>query len=355
MLRSSLSKTRKRDFLQFSTPPNHERWWRIEIGGEDLQWIQKQLGHGLDYQRRLATSSSVASLTEAVYADCLWAQRVSLRNGKSAPHVLVSLGETYNYHSAYAKARERRDPHLSPHGLFRSLEPGYHKHAFQFMQEFGPLFIESSTRRRGDSWWLSLDDFWDRHARFVAVAKLWEDRFDPDKLRGHWHLLSEHHTRLDRAGAAPLGYIPDPTYRYIQLYRMPWQLEQNLSSSLEAEALFQQRRVYQLVHSELILHTQDCISTWTATTQSPASPSEPMVFEPTRCFTSLWGVIWEQFGLDTRYEWRLCRECGKLFYPKDPRSVCCCTDHQSLWSKREWAREHRLVRRNAIRKARKRL
>jgi len=84
------------------------------------------------------------------------------------------------------------------------------------MREFGPLFIESTTRLR-DSWWLSLTDFWDRHARFVAVVNLWEDRFEPGKLRKHWASLCEQHERLDRAGTAPLGYIPDPVSKFIPL------------------------------------------------------------------------------------------------------------------------------------------
>jgi hypothetical protein len=351
MIRSSPAKTRKGDFLQISTPPSHECWWRIEVKAEDLAWIQKNLGHGMDYRKRLLDTSSLASLP----GSCPWTERVSLREGENAPRVLVSLGDSYNYHSAYAKARDRRDPHLSPHGLFRNLEAGYHKHAFQFMQKFGPLFIKSSTRYRGDSWWLSLADFWNRHARFVAVAKLWEDRFDPNKLREHWDSLGEQHQRLDRAGVAPLGYIPDRTQKYIQLYRMPWQLKQNLSPFPGAKAVFQQKLVYNLVYSELILHTQDCVLTWTATNRPTANPSDATVFEPIRCFTSLWGVIWEQFGLDTRSGWRLCRECGKLFYPKDPRSVCCSTEHQSLWSKREWAREHRIAMGNAkVKKVRQR-
>jgi hypothetical protein len=298
----------------------------------------------MDYREQFPAKSSPASGPAVQYKRCPWAERVTLKDGETAPRVLVSLGEPYNYYSAYAKARERRDPHLSPHGLFRNLQPGYHKHGFQFMQEFGPLFIESPTRFRGDTWWLSLADFWDRHARFVAVAKLWEDRSDPEKLRKHWDSLREQHTRLDRAGGAPLGYIPDPIRKYIQLHRMPWEFEQNVSPFPSANADFQRSMVYKLVHSELILHTQDCISTWAATNRSPSPLFQTTAFEPTRCFTSLWGVIWEQFGLDTRHEWRLCRECGKLFYPKDSRSVCCSTEHQSLWSKREWARKHRFAR-----------
>ncbi len=104
--------------------------------------------------------------------------------------------------------------------------------------------------------------------------------------------------------------------------------------------------VYELVHSELILHTQDCVQTWSRKTVPHDQFVWDDVFEPTRAFTSLWSVIWELFGLDTRqYAWRVCQICGRMFYPKDRRSVCCTTDHQSLWSKRQWAQQQRTAER----------
>ncbi len=106
--------------------------------------------------------------------------------GEDAPRALVPLGQEYDYRQAYFESRKAGDPYLSPHGLFRRLEPGYHRHAFEFMQKFGTLFIHSTTRFRGESLWVNLSDFWNRHARFVAVAKLWEDRFDPSKLVADW-------------------------------------------------------------------------------------------------------------------------------------------------------------------------
>jgi hypothetical protein len=350
MLDYSLSKTPEEHFLQFSTPPHDERWWRLDVRIRDLRWIQKNLGHGLEHEKRFRTTPRTVALSGDVYEDCPWVERVSFMEDESAPSVLVSLGDAYNYRSAYAEARKKKDPLLSPHGLFRNLEPGYHKHAFQFMQQFGPLFIESSTRLRGESWWLSLADFWDRQARFLALAKLWEDRFDPHKLQQHWAALGDQHERLDRAGAAPLGCIPDPIRRFIPFCRMPWQAKDDQIRSPTANASLQQRRVYELVKSELILHTQDCVLTWNATA---GESSRTTVFEPTRSFTSLWGAMWELFGLDTRqYGWKLCQLCGKLFYPKDQRSVCCGTEHQSLWSKRVWARKHRAEVRKKVSKKR---
>jgi hypothetical protein len=329
-------------FLQFSTPPLAERWWRLKIEDEDLLWIQQNLGHELNGKNHLRTVSSKVALTGSLYPGCPWSDRVVFIEGESAPRVLISLGDEYNYHSAYAKSRKDRDPYLSPHGLFRNLRAGYHKHAFQFMQQFGPLFIESETRFPGDSWWLSLADFWEKHARFVAVAKLWEDRFDSDKLREDWTLLDQQHEKLDRAGNAPLGYIPDPIHKYTPLCQMPWQGGAYQANFFDANSSTRRKLAYALVQSELILHTQDCVLTWTETKASPQNGPSRVVFEPTRSFTSLWGAIWELFGLDTRqYGWRLCQVCGRLFYPRERRSLCCTTEHQSLWSKRVWARNHR--------------
>jgi hypothetical protein len=339
MLRRPTSEEAPESFLKFSTLPT-ERWWRLKIEAEDLLWIQRNLGHGMDGRKRFRTIPANVVLSGAVYPGCPWSDRVAFPEGERAPRVLVSLGDAYNYHSAYAKALKRNDPQLSPHGLFRNLRAGYHKHAFQFMQQFGPLFIESATRLPGDSWWVNLTDFWDRHARFVAVARLWEDRFDPEKLLNDWNSLIAQHETLDRAGSAPLGYIPDPIHQFLAFCQMPWHWGTHQSSLFLANASFRQKLVYELVQAELILHTQDCVLTWTATKRS----EDEMAFEPIRSFTSLWEAIWELFGLDTRqYGWRLCRLCGKLFYPKDRRSVCCSTEHQSLWSKREWARKHRIA------------
>ena len=82
----------------------------------------------------------------------------------------------------------------------------------------------------------------------------------------------------------------------------------------------------------------------------PVQSVQPARANRQRLWQELWqaimtrvgGAIWELFGLDTRqYAWKLCELCGRLFYPKDRRSVCCSTEHQSLWSKRVWARKHR--------------
>jgi hypothetical protein len=319
-----------------------ELWWRAEISKDDLRWIQRNLGHGLEGQTRFKTIPKGVGIAMGLYRGIPWSERIVFVEGEDAPRALVPLGQKYDYRQAYFESRKAGDPYLSPHGLFRRLEPGYHRHAFEFMQKFGALFIHSTTRFRGESLLVSLSDFWNRHARFVAVAKLWEDRFDPGKLVTDWADMGERHEQLDRSAAAPLGYIPDTTYKYLRLCpKLPWELQPDEQEMLHSPNVLRQL-VYELVHCELILNTQDCVHTWSRKTVPHDEFVWDDVFEPTRAFTSLWSVIWELFGLDTRqYAWRVCQICGRLFYPKDRRSVCCTTEHQSLWSKRQWAQQHR--------------
>lgn len=343
MAESRSSRRRRTQFPQFSITSIEEQWWRAEIGGPEIAWVQQNLGRDLAGQHRFRTVAPDVKLSDAgIYPGCPWTDRIVYVEGESAPRVLIFLGRKYNFRAGYAKARKEHDPHLSPHGLFRNLEPGFHKHAFQFMKEFGPLFINAPNRLPLEPLWISLSDFWNRHARYVAMAKLWEDRFDPDKLIADWTAMGEQHEKLNAGGTAPLGYIPDSTYGSVRLCsKLPWERE---GYELEALHLPNVLRglVYELLHCELILHTQDCVQTWTRKTVPHEEFIWDEIFEPTRAYTSLWSAIWELFGLDARqYGWKICQICGRLFYPGDRRSVCCNTEHQSLWSKRMWAQQHR--------------
>lgn len=335
----------------FSTMSIEEQWWRAEISPEDISWVRQNLGRNLFGQKQFRTVAPEVGLPcMALYPGCPWPERIVYIEGEKAPRVLIPLGNRYSFRAAYAKARNVHDPYLSPHGMFRSLEAGYHMHAFQFMRDFGPLYINAPNRMPGENLWISLSDFWGRHARFVAVAKLWEDRFDPDKLSAHWTAMAEQHETLNASGAAPLGYIPDPTYKFVRLCPpLPWELGGGDLESRHSHS-FQRQLVYELLYCELILNTQDCVQTW----MRKSVPQEDFVwdemFEPTRAYTSLWSAIWELFGLDTRlYGWRICQICGRYFYPRDRRSACCGTEHQSLWSKRMWAQRHRASERKQTR------
>jgi hypothetical protein len=346
---SILAQNSGKRFLKFSTISIEEQGWRAESSQEEIAWVQKNLGHNLDGQQQFRTVPSGESLhCIGFYPGCPWTARIAYVEGETAPRVLIPLGGKYSFRAAYLEARTSRDPHFSPHGLFRGLEPGFHKHAFQFMQKFGPLFIDASTRLRGEAVWMSLSDFWKRHARFVAVAKLWEDRFDSEKLRVDWTAMGEQHETLNAGGIAPLGYIPDPRHGFIRLCpSLPWEREGHELEVFNSHSFLRQL-VCELVHTELILNTQDCIQTWGRKAVTHEEFMWDEMFEPTRAYTSLWSAMWELFGLDTRqYGWKICQLCGRFFYPKDRRSVCCSTEHQSLWSKRVWARKKRASQQNS--------
>lgn len=329
-------------FLKSSTPPFDARWWRAKISSEDLSWARQNLARGSEASRGFPFFDQNVRLRTALYDGIPWNERVAFVKSERGPRVLLQLGSPYNYRTAYHQALDKRDPYLSPHGQFRLLEPDFHKHAFQFMQQFGPLFIDTETRLPSESLWVNLSDFWDKHARFVAVSKLWEERFDPEKLRANWEAIGGQHERLDNAAAAPLGHIPDPKHGHVRLCpSLPWEWDTHEQASF-ASSDHLRGLVHDLVYCELILHTQDCVLSWTRRPVRDGESTEDELFEPSRAFTSLWSAIWELFGLDTRrYGWRVCQICGLLFYPKDRRSVCCTTEHQSRWSKRAWARRHR--------------
>ena len=213
----------------------------------------------------------------------------------------------------------------------------------QFMQQFGPLTWKLTTGHRGEEGWVSLDDFWNRHARFVGVVRLWESRFDQEALRNSWRWIHERLDRINKVGPAPFGAWPNWNFdRYLEFpRRFPWDVHGGIEVGLQEPHSLLLLKTHEIVHYELNLNTQECRQIWTI---QSVSTGQDVRFEPIRSYGSLWAAIWGLFGEDIctlRHGWRSCLECGKRFYPKDHRSVCCTSKHQALWSKRKWAREHR--------------
>ncbi len=336
---------RVQDNLKFSTVPRESLWWRAAITKDDLSWVRHKLGRSLDGIDAFATISSPRHLTDGPLGRS-WDQRVRFIEGETAPCINVAVGERYDFRQDYEKARRERDPHLSPHGLFRVIENGFHHHALQFMQQFGPLTWKPHTLTGGSAEWINLSDFWDKHARFVGVSKLWEKRADVLSLKEAWRWIYERREQINRVGPAPFGYMP---LWEVDKYTPPpegllWERGEGFESALNnfADLGILPKYSIDAIQSELNAHTADCRQIWLMS----AIGNEPqdVTFKPTRGFSSLWGGIWDLFGQDASaltHSWRVCLECGRLFYPKDHRSVCCTTEHQALWSKRKWAREHR--------------
>src|SRR5262249_17518873 len=94
------------------------------------------------------------------------------------------------------------DPLRAPHGCFRQIGDQNLRHAVDFLAAFGPLEL-------GDEW-LDLWDFWDKRARFLAGARLWETRDQPEELRNTMRWIRAQLPRIDRADGgefAPRGYV----------------------------------------------------------------------------------------------------------------------------------------------------
>jgi len=333
------------DSRKFSTVPRESLWWRANITKDDVHWVRQNLGRSMDGIKVFGTIPASLHLTHGPLGRS-WDVRVKFVDGESAPRVNLPIGDRYDYRQDYERARRERDPHLSPHGLFRGLENNFHTHALQFMQQFGALTWMSTTLTGGAEW-VSLSDFWDKHARFVGASRLWEARSDDRALKEAWQWIYERRDQINRVGPAHFGWMP---LWEVDKYspppeRLPWELDEGeLDRAMDDLADFGilRRLSLEVVQNELNMHTADCRQIWLS--KSIGKAGEDLIFRPTRAFQSLWGAIWDLFGQDASaltHSWRSCLECGRLFYPKDHRSVCCTTVHQALWSKRKWAREHR--------------
>ena len=311
-------------------------WWRAQITKEDLQWARAHLGHALDGLKEFKAIPSPAGFSSGPLPRD-WQRRVIYVEHENSPHVQIQRGEKYDYRRDYESAKGERDPYLSPHGAFRNLENGYHVHALQFMQQFGALNWE--LRWPNSVEWVDLADFWARHARFVGVSMLWEAPSE-DQLRDAWRWIYQRIQDINRVGPAPLGHVPLWQGTYAPpAENLPWESE---GAFLDTHPGVLQETTFVVIENELNMHTSDCRQIWMRNRVGNAP--EDVVFRPIRGFTSLWGAIWDLFGQDASdisHSWRMCLECGRSFYPKDVRSVCCTSKHQALWSKRRWAREHR--------------
>jgi hypothetical protein len=333
-----------KDHSKFSTPPLEFLWWRADLTKEDVRWVRQHLGRGLDGAKEFEVYPNSFAIGYGPIARD-WRHRVHFSEGTTSPLVQIPLGEKYDYRNEYVRARREGDPHLSPHGMFRELENGFHEHAMQFMQQFGPLTWKISTGRRGEEGWVDLADFWDRHTRFIAVMQLWESRFDVEGLKNSWRWIYERLDRINRVGPAQFGAMPNWNFDKFHEFPgvFPWK-RGGIENGLQNPHSILLQTTQELIHYELNLHTQECRQIWM---MQSVGRDQDVRFQPIRSYGSLWGVIWDLFGQDVStltHGWRVCLECGRRFYPRDHRSVCCTSKHQALWSKRKWARDHRKPR-----------
>lgn len=340
-------------------------WWKK---GQDRSAVQREiatlLGKPID-SRVVDELPQPKAMAAPKYRVC-W-----VRSGDNlGPHFLFHPWlNAYNVEDAYERARAKNDGRYSPHTAFRSLN-GDNAAAIRFVNEFGPLELldEAQPRRRielGDTvdfgevdvddlhstpepravcMWIDLGDFWEKHRRFVAVAKLWEARTDRNTMITALSELAALRVwppigaRRHSQGFSPVSAFPWRDGEF-HLWCREAKAEQVMASSAE------------IIRAELNLQCFEMRTRWTC-----FDPSG-LRFRVAPAAGSLWTAIWHLFARDTSdgLGWRICPHCSKLFYPKRKDSYFCKSKYQKLYAAERWWEEHKdveLAKRKAKRKGR---
>lgn len=266
---------------------------------------------------------------------------------------------TYNVREVYELAQKRKDPLLSPHGMFRHLAPRNNYHAVQFLERFGPLkhqgisLAEAKKRKLRKASdvvrvkVVDLTNFWDCHAEFCVANQLYEALDDKKLLSAAWKELIEIPKPLPwfskdtfrfiekLPGISVAGEIGPPTAKtYFQNYKR-W--------ILDADFREQQTEALAVIDFALNHYLKDRWLHW--------EEYEPRKFRMVLAFRTLWDGIWELFAWDTAgITWRRCPHCQGLFYPKRKDQFYCNPRQQALASKKEYARKRRQRERRKRRK-----
>jgi hypothetical protein len=280
-----------------------------------------------------------------------------------------NISEWYDVREAYEKGLRRHDPLWAPHGLFCGLAHGNNKHAREFLEMFGPLWLpegasisspEFHIRREGsrevpviqNQIEIDLTQFWGLHRRFCLVEQLWKATGNASKLVSAWRDLECHREEASAFDVLPLGACwggrSDPPESYYDAW-WPWDhpkqkfeewLRDTPTGVLCSEAL-------KIVDRELNLHIRGAQIYWERGWEPTGAKFRQIV-----AADNLWSVMWEFFGWDTSGQsWRRCPHCQRLFYPKRRDQFYCTSRQQALASKRDYARRRRA---DEIRNARKR-
>jgi hypothetical protein len=319
---------------------------RHKLTDEDIRWVKRNLVNGRDgvcpFERREGFIRCDADLICPTCVPDDWSKRIVFRPEQKHPWVMVRIVWKYDMREVRAKALRERDPELAPHVFFCKLAPGNDAMALAFLKEFGPLFRDDMEGE--PVVWIDLNDFWRRHARFCAITRLYEALENCDELRAAVVDMARNVHVLNAVGPADIGWIPDthagkPHIRLVKV--QPPELYTARDESGTPLFGIEELRDFakQVICAELVLHTyQGLASSWV-----PLEEDGEIRFRPARVVLSLWAGLWEMFGLDTwsGSYWKVCRICGKYFYPLRCNSDCCKPEHQALWSKRIYARKRR--------------
>lgn len=266
------------------------------------------------------------------------------------PHFLfVPRAALYSVGAAYEQAKTEADVNYSPHTAFRSLSSGNEWGAIDFVNEFGPLDLldEQQPRQRLDREeivecgteddeikvrhiWVDIDDFWEKHRRFVSLVKLWELRGNYDKLV---YALSE----LNVLRVYPPIGVWRHRHGYSLASGLPWEVGRFDQWLRKANPKRVAAAAAEIIKRELNLHCDEMKSQWTC------PDPHRLEFQIVPAAASLWAAIWHLFARDTTegLGWRVCPHCSKLFYPKRNDSYFCESRFQKLYAARRWWEEHK--------------
>jgi hypothetical protein len=316
-------------------------WWKAAFTDQELFWFRKALS--IQHSRSAVDRASRPNLLKWVPSQ-----------GRVVPFIRVTLGEEYDTQASRDLARRRKRPTLAPHAFFRTLARGNHFRAVEFLSKFGPLrFGDSDPELGSGSFWVDLHDFWAKHARFVAVADLWQRRDYGALLREAWRRLYE---RLDEIHATvdePFGSGGSVDWERVPPIReeketvcedegmeLPWHLGPSAFSEwLDSSTDEQLRaRAIDAVRREFDLNASGRIQTWRY--EGPGCGDR---FVLALEGGNLWNALWELFAQDTSGfgAWHICPHCNEIFYPPRKDRLYCTPRLQQLASKREYARRSR--------------
>jgi hypothetical protein len=246
------------------------------------------------------------------------------------PNFLFELGTSYAFHEAWSTAVTRSDPTLAPHVQFRMLKHRDDAEALLFLKNWGPLFGPSLDRQHSVA--VDLRDFWNRHLWFVSIAQLYEALEEPLALQRATGWMQE------RSDAIRLAVEACSASTSAKRFAVYLDASRPVGPILTTNFDLLLSHAVDLIASQFSHPDAGPTASWEIASQTPQ-----LSFRPIRLCSSLWTAMWEMFGLDTErgFAWRSCRICTKYFYPSQANSVCCSSEHQSLWSKRQWARRSR--------------
>jgi hypothetical protein len=338
--------------MNFRRDSTESLWRRALFSDQELSWLKSAFRVRPSAEAKVVDTPLRSRMNLLGWVESQTKIAPMVRT-KIAPMVRVTLGEEYDLRSCRDLARRRRRPMLAPHGLFRVLVHGNDYQAVEFLSKFGPLELDSFDPNLGsESFWLNLEEFWARHARFVAAVGLWEARDHSQWLRDAWRRVHRLVPEIEGGASLPFASMSvdwdrvglrtrtEQAIHEEQEVELPWQrsrpaFEEWLDSSTDQKL---RNWAIAVVSHELGVNAAARTPTWRY--ERSAGHDQ---FTLTLTSGTLWNTIWEFFAEDTsdRGGWRVCPHCGKVFYPPRKDRMYCTTRLQQLASKREYARRSR--------------